>query len=110
MPLTLTEACMLHLYSLSPSSMLHFSSRWDIVSAIEFFQSLLKSRPEMKKAAEGHSAADVYEALNSYLNDDRTLQEEKDTGMGCRMDPALYAKVLYMVTHGWQLEKGEACL
>lgn len=110
MTLTLSEACMLHLYSLSPSAMLHFSSRWDIVSAIEFFQSLLKSRPEMKKAAEGHSAADIYEALSGYLSGDRDLPDGMDTGLGLRMDPALYAKVLYMVTHGWQLEKGEACL
>lgn len=100
----------MHLYSLSPGAMLHFSSRWDIVSAIEFFQSLLRGRPEMKKAAEGHSAADVYEALSCYLSDGRSTQDDLDTGICCRMDPALYAKVLYMAAHGWQLEKGEACL
>ena len=110
MTLTLPEACMLHLYSLSPSTMLHFSSRWDMVSAVAFFQSLLHGRPEIKKAAEGHSAADVYEALSGYLCEDPGLCARKDTGLGCRMDPALYAKVLYMVTHGWQTEKEEACL
>ncbi len=107
MTLTLEEACMLHLYSLSPSTMLRFSTRWDIISAIDFFHSLLGGRPEMKTAAEGHSAADVYEALSGYLNGEDSRVEE-DAGLGCRMDPALYEKVLYMATHGWQNEKGEA--
>jgi hypothetical protein len=110
MTLTLQEACMLHLYSLSPSAMLRFSSRWDIVSAIEFFQSLLRGRLEIKNAAEGHSAADVYEALSGYLKDDRDARDEENAGLNCRMDPALYEKVLYMATHIWHNEKGEACL
>jgi hypothetical protein len=110
MTLTLQEACMLHLYSLSPSAMLRFSSRWDIVSAVAFFQSLLGGRPEMKNAAEGHSAADVYEALSGYLNGDCYSSSGEDAGLHCRMDPALYEKVLYMATHGWQNEKGETYL
>lgn len=109
MTLTLSEACMLHLYSLSPSAMLRYSTRWDIISAIDFFQSLLRGRPEMKTAAEGHSAADVYEALSSYLIGDDS-QDDEEAGLNCRMDPVLYEKVLYMATHGWQNEKGEAYL
>jgi hypothetical protein len=100
---------MLHLYSLSPSAMLRFSSRWDIVAAMAFYQSLRNSRPEIKSALKGHTAAEVYEALSGYLSDDDS-QSTEAAGLICRMNPALYAKILYMATHGWQNEKGETYL
>ena len=92
MTLTAEEACIFHLYTISPMQMIRYTTRWDLQAASQYLQSMAEGNSHEQAAADALIISEVYQIMQAYLSKDG--QYEDDDVMGAyHMDPDMYTKL-----------------
>ena len=92
MSLTVEEACIFHLYTISPMQMIRYTTRWDLQAAIQYLQSMAEGNSQEQTAADTLSVAEVYRIMQAYLSNEGMYVDEDVMG-AYHMDPDMYTKL-----------------